>query len=475
MEMEGASERVSGEREPEEDLRRQSQSSDKTVSITDSIEDIPDEPVATIDVDISTEDGSSGRSTSRSIYEGESLEWTKRFHNLIDEAPLVQSTVITNAQFQNELYNTEKGKECCEWVDNELLVEGQKFVRRHFFAVLLAHFIGVAFLLTVRPIQSLLLRTSALHRKENTLKRYVKLITFLKRFYESPNIASTVVSSNGKGDATDCQSEISFIRNLQVKSSRNFKIYVPPPWEDLKLSGEEQQIYHAVQEDTSQLTDICSSSKDMPKIFFTVNPDVPISQYDLVIIQFALFGLIAQFPRLFGIYEKCDRDGKCKGIDGFIHLWAVLGRIFGIEDKFNLCIGRNYDAETNRLIFRQVLLLSLKSINESAIRLWRAMTAGSSRYFFFFRTKAMMLFMCKDIAQLENCKHLRSIMRPAETFCYYFYKFLIDWLLWVPPFRMILNSSLRLSIRVCQYFMKRSKKLETQWEDPTVCVIDPKV
>lgn len=472
------------------------------------------------------------RSSSRCTGQMQMVEWTKSFHSLVDEAPLLQSTIIscTGNIAQNGVYSNGKtssfsrGKagngddvdggrgnwrgggsdghttsencktkeeenyngigcekmETCDWINTQLLEEGRQFVRRNFFAVFLAHFIGIAFLLTVRPIQALLLRTSALHRKENTLRRYVKLILYLKRFYEAPQavVKKKSAGSSSPGECHNTSADIMYIQRLQRNAAKNFKVYVPPPWEDIKLTIEEQEIYQAVQEDTKQLDDkhgICTNTKILPKVLFTVNPDVPMSQYDLVIIQQAFFGLIAQFPRIFGIYDKSGRDGNLKGMQGFIHLWAVLGHVFGIEERFNLCLARNYDKETNQLIFKQVFLFSFKTLNESALRLWRSMTKGSSRYFFFFRTKAMMLFMSKDVAQLDNCKHLYSVMKPMEKFCYYFCKFLLDWILWISLFRVGFNYSLRLSILICQYFLERAKKCESRWDGaPTsICVIEP--
>lgn len=472
------------------------------------------------------------RSSSRCTGQMQMVDWTKSFHSLVEEAPLLQATIISCAgkKAQNGVYSNgetssfstrttgngddvdggrrngggggdanstaEKCKEeaeendnqisqniqACDWINPQLLEEGRKFARRNFFAVFLAHFIGIAFLLTVRPIQALLLRTSSLHRKENTLRRYIKLILYLKRFYETPQAIvkkkSAGIPSSSSEECHNTNADIIYIQRLQRNAAKNFKVYVPPPWEDLKLTVEEQEIYQAVQEDTKQLDDkhgICTNTKILPKVLFTVNPDVPMSQYDLVIIQQAFFALIAQFPRIFGIYDKSDRDGNLKGMQGFIHLWAVLGHVFGIEDRFNLCLARNYDKETNQLIFKQVFLFSFKTLNESALRLWRSMTKGSSRYFFFFRTKAMMLFMSKDVAQLENCKHLYSVMKPMEKFCYYFCKFLLNWVLWIPPFRVGFNYSLRLSILICQYFLERAKKGESRWDGaPTsICVIEP--
>lgn len=521
----------------DESPRRQSQSSNHsrtTASVNDlsmgggdEDEDISRVPsassesgishAATIDVTVDNGSGrascygseTSGGSRSCTQSQMQMVEWTKGFHNLVEIAPLLKTTLISGEE--DHVCNLQNGKgddadgrrgycealrqtckekqqkngdedgdkasgaektETCDWIDRQLLEEGRRFVRRNFFAIFLAHFIGIAFLLTVRPIQAILLRTSALHRKENTLRRYVKLILYLKRFYESPE----AVLKTG-GQSSDSNADISYIHRLQRNAAKNFKVYVPPPYEDLKLTLEEQEIYQAVQEDTKQLDNqhgICTDTKVLPKILFTVNPDVPMSQYDLVIIQHAFFGMIAQFPRVFGIYDKCDRDGKLKGISGFIHMWAVLGHIFGIEERFNLCLSKNYDPETNQLIFRQVFLFSFKTLNESTLRLWRSMTKGSSRYFFFFRTKAMMLFMCKDVAQLDNCKNLYSVMKPMEKFCYYYYKFLLDWILWVPPFRVLFNISINVSICICQHYLQRAKKYESKWDGApsSVCVID---
>lgn len=55
-----------------------------------------------------------------------------------------------------------------------------------------------------------------------------------------------------------------------------------------------------------------------------------ISQYDMMITQFAFIGLAVLMPKKFGI-EWDDEDLDC-----VLHFWRLIGYLLGIEEKFNL-------------------------------------------------------------------------------------------------------------------------------------------
>lgn len=58
------------------------------------------------------------------------------------------------------------------------------------------------------------------------------------------------------------------------------------------------------------------------------------SQYDMALTQWAFVGPVIQFPEAYGIGNATDAE-----LDGFVHLWEVIGYSLGIEDKFNFCQG----------------------------------------------------------------------------------------------------------------------------------------
>ena len=55
-----------------------------------------------------------------------------------------------------------------------------------------------------------------------------------------------------------------------------------------------------------------------------------ISQYDMLITQFAFIGLVVLMPEKFGIYWD-DEDLDC-----VLHFWRLIGYLLGIEEEYNL-------------------------------------------------------------------------------------------------------------------------------------------
>lgn len=58
-----------------------------------------------------------------------------------------------------------------------------------------------------------------------------------------------------------------------------------------------------------------------------------ISQVDLTSTQFGFMGYALTRPHLLGIRSNNKLDKE-----GFVHFWAVIGFMLGIEDQFNTCL-----------------------------------------------------------------------------------------------------------------------------------------
>ena len=56
-----------------------------------------------------------------------------------------------------------------------------------------------------------------------------------------------------------------------------------------------------------------------------------ISQKDLVLTQFLYIGYQASQPETLGVNGTKEQFGNC------VHMWRLVGKLLGIEDRFNLC------------------------------------------------------------------------------------------------------------------------------------------
>jgi hypothetical protein len=68
---------------------------------------------------------------------------------------------------------------------------------------------------------------------------------------------------------------------------------------------------------------------------------VPLNQFSLALGQYSLFGLPLSMKNISALLNATDDEGK-----GWLHLWAVLGHIMGIEDNFNVALQRNIEEAT---------------------------------------------------------------------------------------------------------------------------------
>ena len=73
---------------------------------------------------------------------------------------------------------------------------------------------------------------------------------------------------------------------------------------------------------------------DFSFLDFYAENNVPMSELDMMITQYAFCGTIFLRPHKYGISME-DADD----IEGFLHVWRVFGYILGMSDKFNLCSG----------------------------------------------------------------------------------------------------------------------------------------
>ena len=57
-------------------------------------------------------------------------------------------------------------------------------------------------------------------------------------------------------------------------------------------------------------------------------PEVVLSQLDMAMVQLGLTSLPYLFAREFGFAE-----GDLDKVEGYLHFWAVTGRMLGLEDR----------------------------------------------------------------------------------------------------------------------------------------------
>jgi hypothetical protein len=177
----------------------------------------------------------------------------------------------------------------------------------------------------------------------------------------------------------------------------------------------------------------------LPKNILTHDPTVPMSQFDMAVTQFCFLGVIVVQPERFGIWNSA-------GLRGFIHLWAVLGHLIGIEERFNL--GLHYGRQSFREVWDQIFLRELKETDGTAVVMWEALVNGLEHYVVpFLRLKPMTAFLVHDVGGVNRREYCESwsSMNVWEKACYFVMVSAI-WGLRFELVRVLLNFYLRLCI-----------------------------
>jgi len=281
------------------------------------------------------------------------------------------------------------------WVNPYLIREGQAFFRRNFDSVLFAHFVGLSIVFSYKPIASVLLRTGGTHVKYNSRMRYLSTILHLRKWYETDLLRKTAKGAQ----------DVFSVRKLHAKVLE--MLFLEDSCliddDDLILSEEQETLLKILHDDLK-----CIDDSEFPENFNSYDPDILMSQLDMVLVQYAFMGFIALTPELFGCHDRM-------GLTGFIHIWAVIGNLIGIEDRFNL--GLHQDQESLLLISQSIFVPCMATIDEGIMQLWQGMVDGVSKYAPFLKLKPIVYFLFNDVLKI-SAKQLYASMSRYEKFCY---------------------------------------------------------
>jgi len=354
------------------------------------------------------------------------------YDRLIREAPYISSDEV---EFQSITSSD------IPWIDFNLVKAGQAFVARNFFSLICAHLGALLYGFSFKSLSTLLLRTGNSNNVEVSLIRYLSTFMHLKTWYES-NIVDG--SANGYAD-------IQRVKKMHLLALRQYRKSPLEPselkkMEEAALNSETSVILEAVRKDLEPIP-----TPDVPHHLITYYPAVPMSQYDLSMTQFGIISLVYLFPGVLGI-----RD--CRGLDGFMHLWGIIGKFLGIHDKFNLAL---YPSDRlYRKIFTNIGIGSLKESDLTVISLQEVLIQGVATYAHFTTHKSLLYFGLSRNDALVNYKgtELRKLLTWKDYIFYWLMRILLGSVYAFTPVRIVVNSIARRALaRASRQYLSRRK------------------
>jgi len=259
------------------------------------------------------------------------------YQSIIHEAPYIPGDDGATCEFKD-----------IPWADPELIKEGQEFVRRNRFSVTLAHVSALLYGFSFKCLTSVLLRTGGfgLGDQAKSMLRHVETGLHINKWYESD-----ILESLGPG-----YKDVQSVRKLHVQALRKSERTPVALMEDVPRKAEKLEIISALKKDL----DDCVDTSDSPSELFTYHPKVFFSQFDMLMTQFGFISMVFLFPKSLGIRDT-------EGLRGFLHMWAVLGKMLGIQDRFNLAL--HPDRDLCLKLFNKLGMGSLKDMDITILHL----------------------------------------------------------------------------------------------------------
>jgi len=255
------------------------------------------------------------------------------FRRIVYEAPLIPGDVDTPCEYGD-----------IPWADENLMREGQQFVRDNRFAVSLAHIAALLYGFSFKPLTSVLLRTGGFGLGDQTksMLRHVETGLHVNKWYSA--------------DPVEMYKDVQIVRKLHLRALRTSQKTPVPLWNEVPNMDEKLKIMEALEKDL----DDCVPTGEAPQERFNYEPPIFFSQYDMLMTQFGFIFMMILFPKTIGVRHT-------QGIGGFLHMWAVLGKLLGIQDQYNLALNPNRDLCLK--LFYQLGMASLKDMDYTILHL----------------------------------------------------------------------------------------------------------
>lgn len=183
------------------------------------------------------------------------------------------------------------------WFEPETFARVKSLYERHMMALNFAHLSGLLLLVRVDSIFVTLSATGESSSVSKLFKRYYYTLRHVKRWYEGDIF----------DPKCDAQQSLLIVRGMHNKVSEKFND---------KATSEEDD------DDESELK--AADSACCP---------VHISQYDIMLTQFAFIGFIMTNPKKIGLIEDFNRGD----LESLVHFWRVIGYYLGLSERYNLC------------------------------------------------------------------------------------------------------------------------------------------
>lgn len=200
------------------------------------------------------------------------------------------------------------------WFDAALFENAKSVYGRHFMGINFAHLSGLILLVRINSIFNTLSSTGKSDSASKLFRRYYQTLVHVKRWYEG-DIFST---------GSEAHQSFLIVRGMHNKVSAKF-------------NGQPQESDRPAESDNNKPSatenNDCEPSEVDYGIELRDRNQIHISQYDIMLTQFAFVGYIVTRPKNVGLIDDFEKHD----LESLLHFWRVVGYYLGASDEYNLC------------------------------------------------------------------------------------------------------------------------------------------
>lgn len=317
------------------------------------------------------------------------------------------------------------------WFDCEKFKLGQKFAVKYYFGLNYCEMLSLLLLFTSPDTLYTLMYSRNSSTPFTSYKRYLSTVLRVKSWFEDD-----IWDKNSTG-----------YKNLRAVRAMHLNV-------SNKINSESKERLNAKLKKEDALW--CPLNEDLRNDFkslcpvFHCSPEcfrdrrIYVNQCEMSLTQFGFFGLMILFPGKFGAGNASKEE-----LEGFVHVWRVLGYYLGIEDKFNFCQGSMEEIKSRCInVIDYWFKPNLSSVSQEWEHMSRCLTEGVSYYVSGVSFEVSMSYLCWVLG--VDAPKLHSSLTWRQYILFGFTRLTMCVLLRIPGVLAIYNAILHRSLSRAQ-------------------------
>ncbi|RZF34928.1 hypothetical protein LSTR_LSTR011422 [Laodelphax striatellus] len=336
------------------------------------------------------------------------------------------------------------------WFDSSKFELGQRFACKYYACISFAETCSLLALFLFDDGLKPLVWTGASGTPYTAFRRYLSTAVKVKSWFETDLFKEGSVGHTSIRTVNAMHSQVSrALNDNQVPATW----HPPPP----TPAAQNCCAVAPVLRSAAHLAQASSVRRRQP-----VRPVVYLSQCSLSVTQWGFVGMIVTYPAQFGAANASQEE-----LEGFLHLWRVIGYLLGIEDQFNFCDGSLEEVrERSRALTSEWIVPELGRVSDEWEHYCRCMCRGVSFYVRDVCFEVVLAYLCWTLD--VNLPQLQATLTWFQYFKLQFFKFFLCFMLRIPVLLAWFNKAVKYSVLKATQFSE-DKLVQLRSEPLCLC------